>query len=331
MNDTVPLIDLSPWFAHEPAGEAQVAQAVARACEDIGFLVISGHQVPQALIDEAFATAAAFFALPAAEKDRSRPADGVSPRGWHALGTKYLARTLGVDTPPDLREQFYIGPLDPAPQRLQRIPAAGTYYQPNIWPEQPAAYRDVFTRYYRVLEALAQELMRIFALALHLDRNYFDTMVDAHFSTLPANLYPQPAGDPLPGQLRAGAHTDFGSLTILALNDAAGGLQVKAADGSWRDVSAERGQLIVNLGDMMQRWTNDRWKSTLHRVVNPPAQERVRSKRMSIGFFLHPNYDARIECLPSCCDPQHPPKYEPIQAGELMRKKMEARAAPERV
>src|SRR5205807_554480 len=110
----------------------------------------------------------------------------------------------GVDTPPDLREQFYIGPLDPMPQRLQSIPAALTYYQPNIWPEQPVAYRDVFTRYYRALEKLARELMRIFAVGLSLDRNYFDSMIDAHFSTVPANLYPEPDGDPLPGQLRAG-------------------------------------------------------------------------------------------------------------------------------
>jgi isopenicillin N synthase-like dioxygenase len=326
MNDAVPVIDLSPWFAGTPEGESAVARAVAQACEQIGFLVISHHGVPQELIDQGFTVARRFFELPAAAKERTRAADGVSPRGWHALGTKYLAKTLGVDTPPDLREQFYLGPLDPMPDRFAAIPAALTYYQPNIWPDEPPEYREVFSRYYRAFEKLARELMRIFAVSLKLDRHYFDAMVDAHFATLPANLYPEPEGDPLPGQLRAGEHTDFGSLTILAMNDAPGGLQVKMADGSWQNVHAERGQLIVNLGDMMQRWTNDRWKSTLHRVVNPPAAARRTSLRMSIGFFLHPNYDAQIECLPTCCDPAHPPKYQPIRAGELMRRKMEARA-----
>lgn len=327
MSNAIRVIDLAPWFAGTPAGERAVAAAVAQACEQTGFLVISGHGVPQSLVDEAFATAEKFFQLPTAAKERVRPPDGVSPRGWHALGTKYLAKTLGIDTPPDLREQFYVGPLDPMPERFASVPAALTYYQPNIWPDEPPEYRDVFSRYYRACEKLARELMRIFAVSLELDRHYFEALVDAHFAVVPANFYPEPAGDPLPGQLRAGQHTDFGSLTILAMNDAPGGLQVKMADGGWRDVHAGRGQFIVNLGDMMQRWTNDRWKSTLHRVVNPPATARRASRRMSIGFFLHPNYDAQIACLPTCCDSAHPPKYEPIWAGELMRRKMEARAA----
>jgi isopenicillin N synthase-like dioxygenase len=327
MNGDVPVIDLAPWFAGDAAGEARVASQVADACERIGFLMISGHGIAQSLVDDAFAVADRFFDLAPEVKDQVRPPDGVAPRGWHALGTKYLAKTLGIDTPPDLREQFYIGPLDPMPPRFAQYPAALRYYQPNIWPSTPPEYREVFTRFYRAFEGLARELMRIFAVALHLDRYYFDGMIDAHFATVPANFYPEPPGDPLPGQLRAGEHSDFGSLTILAMNDAPGGLQAKMADGRWLDVHAQRGQFIVNLGDMMQRWTNDRWKSTLHRVVNPPAEARSRSRRMSIAYFLHPNYDALISALPACVDAAHPARYEPILAGELMRAKMEARAA----
>ena len=321
----VPVIDLSPYFAGSEAGKAAVAEAVDRACREIGFLVISGHGVSWDQVDEVFATTGAFFDLPPEEKARYRPADGVAPRGWHALATKNLAKTLGVDAPPDLREQFYIGPLEPWGRHYAHIPAAAKFYQDNIWPELPPDYRPVLSRWYRTMEGLARALMRIFALGLKLPEHHFDGMIDRHFATVPANFYPAPAGDPLPGQLRAGAHTDFGSLTILGMDDAPGGLQVAMADGSWRDVSAERGQFIVNLGDMMQRWTNDHWKSTLHRVVNPPLSARSRSRRQTVGFFLHPNYDAEIACLPTCTGPDDPPRHPPILAGEQMRLKMEAR------
>ena len=104
-------------------------------------------------------------------------------------------------------------------------------------------------------------------------------------------------------------------------------MQVKLKDGTWFDVTSEPDEFIVNIGDMMQRWTNDRWKSNLHRVVNPPAGQRKGSRRMSIGYFLHPNYDAEIACLPTCTSPDQPPRHAPVRAGEMMRRKLEARAA----
>lgn len=326
MTSAVPVIDLSPYFAGGP-GKAAVARTTAAACEEIGFLVIEGHRIERDLVAEIFAAGRGLFDLPFADKELLRPADGVSPRGYHALGTKYLARTLGQETPPDLREQFYIGPLAPDLDRIRAVPGALKFYAPNIWPQHPAGFRETATRYYRAMERLSRDLMRIFALALELDETYFDRTIDNHFATLPLNHYPAPSAAPLPGQLRAGEHSDFGSLTILAMDDAPGGLQVKARDGSWQDVTAGPGQLIVNIGDMMQRWTNDRWPSTLHRVMNPPLDGSRPSRRMSIGFFLHPNYDAVIETLPGCLAPGAGPKYPPVLAGELMRAKMEARAA----
>ena len=121
-----------------------------------------------------------------------------------------------------------------------------------------------------------------------------------------------------------GAHTDFGSLTILAFNDAPGGLQVMMPDASWQDVVAGPGQPVVNLGRMMQRWTNDRWKSTPHRVVNSPAHRRGESRRQSIGSFLHPNHDAEIACIETCCGDDRPARYPPIRAGDHMREKWSA-------
>lgn len=323
MSGIVPVIDLAPWFAGTPAGKQSVARAVAEACETIGFLTIAGHGIDQALIDETFAVVSDFYDQPQSEKDRWRAGDSASPRGYHAIETKNLAKTLGYDNPPDLREQFYIGPL--TDRAFPREAAA--LYAPNIWPGTPAAYRPVVTRYYVALEALGATLMKVFAVALDLPETWFDDKIDRHFSTLPANHYPAPAGDPKPGQIRCGEHTDFGSLTILALNDAPGGLQVKTRAGDWIDVTAARGQFIVNIGDMMQRWTNDRWLSNLHRVVNPPAEQRAASRRLSIGYFLHPNYDAIVSPVPTCAGVASSARHEPMLAGALMRQKLNARAA----
>ena len=272
-----------------------------------------------------FDVSLAFFDLPLAEKLATRSGDPGIPRGYSALASKSLGRTYGLDTPPDLREQFFVGPLEDWAAQFRSFPGAAKVYAPNVWPARPAGFREVFTELYRAQERLARELMRIFALALGLPEAWFDDTIDRHFSTCPSNLYPEPAGEPLPGQLRAGPHTDFGSLTILAVNDAPGGLQIQLADGTWQDVSPAPGQFVVNLGDMMGRWTNDRWRSTVHRVVNPPHEQMTGSRRQTVGFFLHPNYDARVECLPTCTDADHPPRYAPILAGEHMLAKLERR------
>lgn len=322
----VPAIDISPYFAGTPDGKKAVAAQVARACEEIGFLKIKGHGIPLAQIQEAFRTAERFFLQPPAEKDKCRTSSS-STRGYHALATKNLAKTIGKNNPPDLREQFYLGPLDSRAAEFAHIPGAAALYAENVWPETPAEYLPVFTAYYKSLESLGRSLMRIFALALDAPENFFDDKIDRHFSTLPANFYPEQADDPLQNQIRAGEHTDFGSLTILAVNDRAGGLQVRLKDGTWADVTADCDEYIVNIGDMMQRWTNDRWLSNLHRVVNPPKAQRTSDRRMSIGYFLHPNYDAVIDCMASCQGPGSPAKYEPVRAGDMMRKKLEARAA----
>ena len=321
----IPVIDLAPWRSGDAAGRREVAERVARACETVGFLIVSGHGVPQEVIDRAFSVSRAFFDLPVEEKARFMPEDGVAPRGYHAVATRNLARTYGQETPPDLREQFFIGPLVPQAGRFAHIPEAALYYSENIWPAHPPAYREALTEFYRAFEVLAARLMRVFAVALALPETFFDDRIDRHFSTCPSNHYPVIEDDPQPGQLRCGAHTDFGSLTILAFNDAPGGLQALMPDGSWLDVQPGPGQLAVNLGDMMQRWTNDRWKSTVHRAVNPPPDRRRESRRQTVGYFLHPNYDAEIACLDSCCGEGSPAKYGPIMAGDHMREKMERR------
>jgi isopenicillin N synthase-like dioxygenase len=321
----IPIIDIAPFRGGGEAGKAAVAKQVADACANVGFFCITNHDISEDEFFSAFKISRDFFDLPLEAKRRYTPVGEVAPRGYAAMETKGLAATLDAAVPKDLREQFMLGTLAPMPPEVAALPGAAGCYAPNIWPADPAAYRDIFTTLYKRCEILADTLMRIFALGLDLPEGYFTDKIDHHFSVLGSNHYPELDHDPLPGQLRVGAHTDFGSLTILAPTEAQGGLQVKMADGRWIDVDPIPGCLIINLGDMMARWTNDRWKSTLHRVVNPPEGSGGRSRRQSIAFFCHPNYDAEISCIETCMSPGVPAKYPPIMAGEHMRMKMQKR------
>ena len=149
-----------------------------------------------------------------------------------------------------------------------------------------------------------------------LPEQYFEDKFDRHHSSLRVINYPDQAQEPLPGQLRAGAHSDYGFLTILRSESSSGGLQAQHRNGAWIDVPTIAGAFVTNIGDAMMRWTNDRWISTVHRVVNPPATGRQSSRRQSIPFFHNPNIDAVIECLEVFCDDDHPPKYGPMTYGE---------------
>ena len=187
---SVPTIDIGPYFDGGKAARQAVARQIGDACETIGFFSIVGHPVPQPLIDQTFETAAAFYDQPQEVKDAVKPDNSAAARGYHRLGTKNLAKTLGYDNPPDLREQFYIGPLQDWSAHYARFPEAAFLYAPNIWPETPRDFRPVFSAYYGALEALSKDLMRLFALALDLDEGFFDNKIDKHFATLPANDYP---------------------------------------------------------------------------------------------------------------------------------------------
>jgi isopenicillin N synthase-like dioxygenase len=326
MSAGIPVFDLGPAFEGSSADRTALAKQIGAACEGVGFFAVANHRVQWPLIGDAFAVSAEFFDLPTTAKLRYAPADPTVPRGYNAFKSRNLGRTLGLDTPPDLREQYFIGPLVADPGRFATYPGADRFYSTNIWPDAVPAYRTVFGALYGEMEALAKEMMRLFALALDLDECFFDDKIDRHFSTLPSNNYPDLPEEVAPEQRRAGAHTDFGSLTLLAVDDASGGLQVDVPGIGWTDVRPPPESLIVNLGDMMARWTGDRWRSTLHRVANPPAS-RGSDRRQSLAFFLHPNYDAEVACLPTCFGPGRAPAYPPIMAGEHMRRKLERRVA----
>ena len=309
--DAVPVIDIAPFASDDPIARQKVARALAAACEEIGFFTIVGHGVPEALIEESRARALEFFAQDASAKRAiARPASKIS-RGYSWVGDRGLAYSLGDRTPPDLQESFGMGPLHAAPPELAGTAAETSFFMPNVWPSQPAGFRTAFERCYAELDRVAREVMRIFAVALDLPEHHFDSKVDKHTSTMRAILYPAQSSAPEPGQLRAGSHTDYGTVTILRGDDVPGGLQVRRRDGEWMDVHPVAGSFVCNIGDLMMRWTNDRWLSNLHRVANPPG-EHAHVQRLTLVFFQNPNCDAEIRCI----DPDAPAKYEPVRFGE---------------
>jgi isopenicillin N synthase-like dioxygenase len=318
----VPVIDLTPYREGTPEGKKGVAAQVGQACRDIGFLVISGHGISEDLIRKTYDTSSAFFSLPHGEKVKAdRPAPD-QVRGYSAVGGEGLSYSLDEPTPPDIKESLSIGPVAVPPNDPYfTSEAAGPHFAPNVWPSTPPELKPVWEDYFQAVDALATDMMRIFALALDLDENYFDNTIDRNISMMRVLRYPKQTSEPLPGQLRAGAHSDYGSMTILRKELMDGGLQVTNRAGEWVNVPVVEGTFIVNIGDLMQQWTNDQWLSTVHRVVNPPLDSEDNKDRLSIVFFHQPNYDAVIECLPSCTDSAHPAKYEPITSGDHLRSK----------
>jgi isopenicillin N synthase-like dioxygenase len=319
---SVPVIDLSPFRSDDPAQRNAVAAQVGQACRDIGFLIISGHGVPDTLIQDTYRTAKEFFALSTAEKVAvDRPAPDVV-RGYSAVGGEGLSYSLDEPTPPDLKESFTIGPTDyDRADPYFTGPQAGPHFVENAWPERPQDLRPVWTAYFSAMEHLAADLMRMFALSLDLPEAFFDDKIDRHISMFRALHYPSQLVPPEPGQMRAGAHSDYGSLTILRQEQRPGGLQVQNKKGDWIDVPAIPGTFVVNIGDLMMQWTNDLWTSTMHRVVNPPTDLAGDSARISLVFFHQPNYDAMVGCLPGCATAERPAKYAPVSSGDHLSSK----------
>ena len=317
MSTEILAIDVASALAGDPGARQSVAKKLSEACEKIGFLVIEGHNLPQALIDRTFTETRAFFDLPRVEKDRFQPTIPGIQRGYQAFESRNLASTVGATAPPDLRETMFLGPIDDYRHHFAHIPSAAGLYAPNILPDQPVGIDQTLIELYRHFERTAAQLMELLALSLALPESHFADKIDRHFNILGCHHYPALSRAPLPGQLRAGAHTDFGAVTLLAVNDAPGGLEIQMRDQTWHQIHPRPGQLVINLGDMMARWTNDRWRSTLHRVMTPPNDGNyVNVCRQSIAYFLHPNYDTEISCFLSCLLPGETALYPTITAGE---------------
>lgn len=311
MSQTIPVIDLAPALGGSAADRQAVAEEIDRTCREIGFFTIRGHGVDPVLIEQVRNTAYAFFNQPLEVKQTMAPAVPSTPRGYRGLGFEALSAGNDNATPPDLKEYYHFG-REYWPDETYYTSAEGQrYFIPNVWPDEPAGWADVAERYYLALERLTEEMMALCALGLGLEESFFADKIDRHITAMRINHYPAQEVPPAPGQLRAGAHTDYGMLTVLNGENKPGGLQVQTRAGQWIAVETDPDTFVVNIGDLLMRWTNDRWVSNTHRVVNPPGSG-PQEARISIAFFHHPNYDALIECVA----PEGEAKYPPVLSGE---------------
>jgi isopenicillin N synthase-like dioxygenase len=292
----IPVIDLGPSVAGDAGARQRVAAEIGAACRDTGFFYLANHGIAQALVDRAFAEANRFFDRPDDWKAALRKQPGTN--GYEPWETQRLDNA----SPGDLKESFnFAAPGKPGTPD----------FTTNLWPTDLAGFREGLEAYYRPMLDLGLHLSRLIALSLRMPWNFFD----AGLLTPPAPLrllrYPPHPAATKYNQLGAGAHTDWGWITLLAQDDC-GGLEVETAAGDWVHAEPIAGTFVVNLGDLVPRWTNGLYHSNLHRVMN----NRSGRNRHSMVLFYNPTYETRVECLPTCLEPGETPKHPPCTAGE---------------
>ncbi len=327
MTDHVPVIDLAPFISGDSGTRIQVAKELGWAAETLGFVIVSGHGIDPLIGTALRHSALEFFDLSLEEKLTIRRPKNDQNRGYIPYGEETLVRMAGGDSPPDYKEVFAIGPDSIPDEPYFTGPGSYPSFAPNLWPTTPESLRPRMLTYWRSMERLMRIIAEALAISLSLPADTFADILDrTHTSQLRLLHYPAVSRDPESGQLRAGAHTDVGMMTILRNDPVPGGLQIKMRDGSWIDAPAVDDSFILNIGDLLMRWSNDRLVSTAHRVVLPPVDAGENSRRLSIGFFVGPRYNAMVECLPTCCNPGDRPKYAPISVHDYRTNRFAAGA-----
>lgn len=307
-DEVIPVLDLGPYIAGVPGALEAVAAELRYACENIGFFYIANHGIPQAAIDRAFAAGAAFFDLPEAEKLKlklDRYNIGYLPYAQSMIKSS----TVAENRKPNLNEAFFCKRELPPdhPDILQGRP----FHGPNYWPEGLPEFRAAMLDYQREAEILGLRLIKIYAVALDLPADYFDpAFKDAQITHRITHFPSQEV--PEEGSFGSAPHTDSGFMTILA-RDEVPGLAIRRTNGEWFAAPSIPGTLLVNTGDMCTRWSNDRFLSTPHRVLNESGKARY-----SMPVFFDPDTDYVMECLPTCQGPDNPPKYKPVTYGAYL-------------
>lgn len=297
----LPLIDIGGLRGGDQQARLAVAAKLRQACEERGFFYVANHGVDEALIVRVFAQSRAFFAQ---DLDAKRAVDmrrSACNRGYEPI----RLQTLEAGAPPDLKESFYVG--REIPEDDPRVKAGRFNTGPNQWPSGLPAFREVMEEYFDAAYQLGETLVRALALSLDMPETYFGDYLHDAAATLRLLHYPPQPANPLPGEKGCGEHTDFGGITLL-LQDAMGGLQVRDAQAQrWIDAPPVPGTYVVNIGDLFARWTNDRYVSTLHRVINVSGRERY-----SVPFFFTGNPLHRVECIPTCLASGATPRYPSV-------------------
>ena len=307
----VPVIDFTS-FSEEVSLERQsTAREIYQACHDIGFMYLRNVDIDQELIERVFEQSWHFFELPIDVKNQVAWSDQYSNRGYVGIERERLDDAK----PGDLKEAFNVG------KELNEIKSDQALII-NKWPPGETAFRETILEFYQACVEAAERVCQAFAIALGLPESYFIDRHNEQNYTLRLLHYPPVEYAPKPEQIRAGEHSDYGSFTLL-FQDEVGGLEVKTAQGTWVEAPCLPGTIVVNTGDLMQRWTNHVFCSTKHRV-KIPTDNRVQKSRYSIAFFCQPNFDTEISCLESCQSADRPPLYPPISSGDYLLSRLQA-------
>jgi isopenicillin N synthase-like dioxygenase len=306
--ETIPVLDLAPLRRGDPGATQELGAALRDAFENVGFYFIVNHGVPQSLIDATFDAARRFHNMDLERKLALRMnKNNVGYLPFKGSVTRHSQ--LNANNMPNLVEAFFTKrELPPGhPDRDSGLPFRG----PNFWPDDLPGFKETVLSYNDAMEGLGLSLLPLYAVALELPPDYFAQAFRMPSYTLRMSHYPQQevVED---NEFGLAPHTDTSFMTMLAQNEVPG-LSIRLPNGRWLDAPALPGSILVNGGDLLRRWTNDRFLATPHRVINRSGQERY-----AIPFFMDCDYDWRMECLPSCTDAETPPKYEPITYPEYM-------------
>src|SRR5664279_4014094 len=306
---TIPLVDLADFVEGDSKQKSAFVQELGKAYEDVGFVAVKNHGIPAELIADLYKYVQQFFSLPSEKKKKFENPELAGQRGYTSFGKEHAKGSNA----PDLKEFFQYGQIVPQDHKLK------SEYPDNVKVDDIPGFNETFFKAYRAFEKSGKSLLQAIALYLNLEETYFDDFVEEGNSIVRAIHYPPITSEPK-SAIRAEQHEDINLITLL-VGASADGLQILTKKDEWIGVTSLPDQIVVNVGDMLQRLTNNKLKSTTHRVVNPP-KERWGNPRFSIPFFMHPRSEMPLDCLPSCVSERNPLAYEPITAGDYLNERL---------
>lgn len=304
----IPSVDLLDFLSDDPKRKQKFVDEIGRAYEEIGFVSLKNHFLSDELVENLYKEVKEFFNLPLETKTKYEIEGGGGQRGYVSFGKEHAKGKKEAD----LKEFWHFGQTPSDEELFEKYPK-------NVYVEELPEFNSVGKQTYKMLEKTGIYVLRALSLYMGLEETYFDHWVTDGNSILRPIHYPPIETEPK-GAVRAGAHGDINLITLL-MGASTGGLQVLRKDGEWIDAIPEEDELVINVGDMLERHTNNKLKSTIHRVVNPPKEEWGKP-RYSIPFFMHPRSDMKLNCLDECVDENNPKSYEDITAGEFLHQRL---------
>ncbi|MBQ4822588.1 isopenicillin N synthase family oxygenase [Aquimarina sp. MMG016] len=307
--NNIPSVDLADFLSDDPSRKQKFVNEIGKAYEEIGFVALKNHFLSDTLVDNLYKEVKAFFALPVDTKEKYEIEGLGGQRGYTSFGKEHAkGKKEG-----DLKEFWHFGQEPDADANLIEE------YPPNVIVNELKDFNVTGMEAYRMLEKTGIYVLRALALYIGIDEHYFDHWASNGNSILRPIHYPPITEEPK-GAVRAGAHGDINLITLL-MGASTGGLQVQRKDGAWIDAIPKEDELVINVGDMLERHTNNKLRSTIHKVINPP-KEQWGKPRYSIPFFMHPRSDMKLNCLEECITEDNPKQYDDITAGEFLHQRL---------